>query len=157
MHSFIIDKFASGKFLHIFSFITMRFDNTKVRTHFSKRPDWSSWFGSCFTPADFCWYGTAPEKGARFWQKYENQSNFTHQRRLQFPLHMSRKQNSFYFPWLPFLGLFTVRTFLILSGVPINLLLEAFSKKLSKLKYQLWSCRFYSVDIHITTLLSQNI
>ena len=56
---------------------------------------------------------------------------------------MSRKQK-FLFPLLPFLGLFTVRTFLILSGVPINLLLEAFSKKHSKLRTSFEVVDFFS-------------
>ena len=38
----------------------MRFNNAKVRTHSSKRPDRR--VGSYFTPADICWYGTREKR-----------------------------------------------------------------------------------------------
>ena len=59
-NSCITDKFASEKFLHILPFNIMRFNNAKVRTHSSKRPD--RWVGSYFTPADICWYGTREKR-----------------------------------------------------------------------------------------------
>ena len=55
-----------------------------------------------------------------------------------------QEDKTVFFPWLPFLGLFSVRTFLILSGVPINLLLEAFSKKHSKLRTSFEVVDFFS-------------